>query len=186
MLGVCSDDREVLVELRRRAPAMPRWWSLPAVPCSRPEWAGAVAEVLAQRRGLRGLVPPLTDLGTLARDRPLCREDLLHLAAIPTRRWLPTQLPRLSADVAPAGVAVAHGAITPALCAAAERLGLLMAAWTVNRAGLARQGHALWGPDHHQRSGGAPCPLRHLAPLRLGHSRQRFASPVLNLLLASG
>ncbi|HEX3605003.1 MAG TPA: glycerophosphodiester phosphodiesterase [Candidatus Dormibacteraeota bacterium] len=139
VLGVCSDDREVLVELRRGAPAMPRWWSLPAVPTTSPEWAGAVVEVLAQRRGLRGLVPPLTDLGTLARDRPLCREDLLHLAAIPTRRWLPTQLPRLSADVAPAGVAVAHGAITPALCAAAERLGLLMAAWTVNRAGLARR-----------------------------------------------
>jgi glycerophosphoryl diester phosphodiesterase len=139
VLGVCSDDREVLVEMRRRAPTVPRWWSLPAVPCSRPEWAGAVAEVLAQRRGLRGLVPPLSDLGTLARDRPLSREDLLHLAAIPTRRWLPGQLPRLTAEVAPAGLAVAHGAVTPALCAAAERLGLLMAAWTVNRVGLARQ-----------------------------------------------
>ena len=139
VLGVCSDDREVLVEIRRRAPAVPRWWSLPAVPCSRPEWAGAVVEVLAQRRGLRGLVPPLTDLGVLARDRPLCREDLLHLAVIPTRRWLPGQLPRLIAEVAPAGLAVAHGAVTPALCAAAERLGLQMAAWTVNRIGLARQ-----------------------------------------------
>ena len=139
VLGVCSDEREVLVELRRRAPAIPRWWSLPAVPGSRPEWAGAVVEVLAQRRGLRGLVPPLSDLGTLARDRPLSREDLLHLACIPTRRWLPGQLPRLTADVAPAGLAVAHGAVTPALCAAAERLGLLLAAWTVNRVGLARQ-----------------------------------------------
>jgi len=139
ILGVCSDDREVLVELRRLAPAMPRWWSLPAVPCTRPEWAGAVVEVLAQRRGLRGLIPPLTDLGVLARDRPLSREDLLHLAVIPTRRWLPGQLPRLTAEVAPAGLAVAHGAVTPALCAAAERLGLQMAAWTVNRVGLARQ-----------------------------------------------
>jgi glycerophosphoryl diester phosphodiesterase len=139
VLGVCSDDRDVLVEMRRRVPAVPRWWSLPAVPGSRPEWAGAVVEVLAQRRGLRGLVPPLTDLGALARDRPLSREDFLHLACIPTRRWLPSQLPRLTAEVAPAGLAVAHGAITPALCAAAERLGLLMAAWTVNRVGLARQ-----------------------------------------------
>jgi glycerophosphoryl diester phosphodiesterase len=139
VLGVCSDERAVLIELRRGAPAVPRWWSLPAIPATSPEWAGAVVEVLAQRRGLRGLVPPLTDLGSLARDRPLCREDLLHLAAIPTRRWLPGQLPRLAAEVAPAGLAVAHGAITPALCAAAERLGLLMAAWTVNRVGLARQ-----------------------------------------------
>jgi glycerophosphoryl diester phosphodiesterase len=139
VLGVCSDERDVLVEMRRRAPAVPRWWSLPAVPGSRPEWAGAFVEVLAQRRGLRGLVPPLADLGTLARDRPLSREDLLQLAAIPTRRWLPGQLPRLAAEVAPAGLAVAHGAVTPALCAAAERLGLLLAAWTVNRVGLARQ-----------------------------------------------
>jgi glycerophosphoryl diester phosphodiesterase len=139
VLGVCSDDRAVLVELRRGVPTVPRWWSLPAIPATSPEWAGAVVEVLAQRRGLRGLVPPLSEIGRLARDRPLCRQDLFHLAAIPTRRWLPSQLPRLAADVAPAGIAVAHGAITPALCAAAERLGLVMAAWTVNRVGLARQ-----------------------------------------------
>jgi len=139
VLAVCSDDREVLVEMRRGAAAVPRWWSLPAIPATSPQWAGAVLEVLVQRRGLRGLVPPLGDLGALARDRPWCREDLFHFAAIPSRRSLPERLPRLTDEVAAAGLAVAHGAVTPALCAAAERLGLLVAAWTVNRVGLARQ-----------------------------------------------
>jgi glycerophosphoryl diester phosphodiesterase len=139
VLGVCSDDREVLGELRRRAPRVPRWWSLPAIPASSPQWVRTVVEVLAQRGGLRGLAPPVADIRALAGDRPWCREDLLHLAAIPTRRGLPAQLPRLTDEVAAAGLAVAHGAITPALCAAAERMGLLLAAWTVNRVGLARQ-----------------------------------------------
>jgi glycerophosphoryl diester phosphodiesterase len=139
VLGVCSDEGEVLVELRRRVAGVPRWWSLPAIPASSPEWMWALRDVLAQRRGLRGLVPPLADIGALARDRPWCREDLFHFAAIPSRRSLPGQLPRLTDEVAAAGLAVAHGAITPALCAAAERLGLLVAAWTVNRVGLARQ-----------------------------------------------
>jgi glycerophosphoryl diester phosphodiesterase len=139
VLGVCSDDRDVLAELWRRVPRVARWWSLPAIPASSPQWARAVADVLTHRGGLRGLAPPVADIRTLARDRPWCREDLLHLAAIPTRRRLPAQLPRLADEVGAAGLAVAHGAITPALCAAAERLGLLLAAWTVNRAGLARQ-----------------------------------------------
>lgn len=139
VLGVCSDDREVLGELRRLAPRVPRWWSLPVIPTSSPQWARTVLEVLVQRGGLGGLAPPVADLRALVRDRPWCREDLLHLAAIPTRRRLPTQLPRLTEEVAAAGLAVAHGAITPALCAAAERMGLLLAAWTVNRVGLARE-----------------------------------------------
>jgi glycerophosphoryl diester phosphodiesterase len=139
VLGVCSDDREVLGELRRRAPRVPRWWSLPVIPASTPQWTTTVLEVLAQRGGLRGLAPPVADIRALVRDRPWCREDLLQLAAIPTRRRLPTQLPGLTDEVAAAGLAVAHGAITPALCAAAERMGLLLAAWTVNRIGLARE-----------------------------------------------
>jgi glycerophosphoryl diester phosphodiesterase len=139
VLGICSDDRDVLAELREGAPRVPRWWSLPAIPASSPQWAGAVVDVLVQRRGLRGLALPLADLRALARDRPWGRSDLLHLAAIPARRGLPAQLPRLTDEVAAAGLAVAHGAVTPALCAAAQRLGLVLAAWTVNRVGLARQ-----------------------------------------------
>jgi glycerophosphoryl diester phosphodiesterase len=139
VLGVCSDDREVLGELRRRAPRVPRWWSLPVIPTSSPQWVRTVLEVLVERGGVRGLAPPVADIRALMRDRPWCREDLLHLAAIPTRRRLPAQLPRLADEVAAAGVAVAHGAITPALCAAAERMRLSLAAWTVNRVGLARE-----------------------------------------------
>ncbi|MGH7747182.1 MAG: glycerophosphodiester phosphodiesterase, partial [Candidatus Dormibacteria bacterium] len=63
----------------------------------------------------------------------------LHLAALPLRRDLPGHLPRLSGEVGAAGVVVAQHAISPELCQAARRLGLPVAAWTVNRLEAARE-----------------------------------------------
>ena len=54
------------------------------------------------------------------------------------RSRLPRQLGRLAGEVGAAGLSVDHWSVTSALCREAHRLGLPLAAWTVNRGSRAR------------------------------------------------
>jgi glycerophosphoryl diester phosphodiesterase len=137
--AVSGDVEADLQEVRRRAPRVPRWRSLPGVPDRTALWVRTLAGVACRRRDPRGLVPLASGVLTAARAPRQRRHELLHLAALPWRRDLPLHLARLSGEVAAAGVVVAHHAISPELCDAAARLRLPVAAWTVNRVEAARQ-----------------------------------------------
>jgi glycerophosphoryl diester phosphodiesterase len=137
--AVSSDVEADLQEVRRRAPRVPRWRSLPGVPDHTALWVRTLAGVACRRHNPRGLVPLASGVLTAARAPRQRRLELLQLAALAWRRDLPLHLPRLSGEVAAAGVVVAHHAISPELCDAAARLRLPVAAWTVNRLEAARQ-----------------------------------------------
>jgi hypothetical protein len=134
--GYVLDD---LLELRRRAPRIARWRSLPGRPSGASPWLSTVVGMLCRRRDPRGFLPIAASVLSAARSPGVRRDELLHTAAILWRRDMPLHLPRLCQEVDAAGVVVAHRAITPELCEAAARLRIPVAAWTVNRVEAARQ-----------------------------------------------
>ena len=137
--AVCSDGVVDLQELRRRARRVARWRTLPGIPDAPSLWVRTLAGMATRRRDPRGLVPLASGVVSAARAPRQRRIELLHLAAMLCRRDLPHELGRLSGEVGAAGVVVAHRAISPELCEAADRLRLPVAAWTVNRLEAARQ-----------------------------------------------
>jgi glycerophosphoryl diester phosphodiesterase len=66
-------------------------------------------------------------------------EPLRRIAAMTLRSLLPARLANLAREVGAAAFTVDRWAITPALCAAARRLELPVAAWTVNSAPVAKR-----------------------------------------------
>ena len=66
-------------------------------------------------------------------------EPVRRITALSLRGLLPARLERLAAEVGAAGFTVDRWAVTPALCAAASRLGLPVTAWTVNSVPVARR-----------------------------------------------
>jgi glycerophosphoryl diester phosphodiesterase len=66
-------------------------------------------------------------------------EPVRRIAAMTLRSLLPARLDRLAREVGAAAFTVDRWAVTPALCAAAARLELPVAAWTVNSASVARR-----------------------------------------------
>jgi len=137
--AVSSDAEADLHELRRRARRVARWRTLPEVPDGASLWVRTLAGMAWRRRDPRGLVPLASGMVSAARAPRQRRHELLHVAGLLCRRDLPHQLGRLSGEVGAAGVVVAHRAISPELCDAADRLRLPVAAWTVNRLEAARQ-----------------------------------------------
>jgi glycerophosphoryl diester phosphodiesterase len=75
----------------------------------------------------------------LPRVRPGRGEPLRRITASALRGLLPSRLERLAGEVGAAALTVDRWAVTPALCAAACKLGLPLAAWTVNSPGVARR-----------------------------------------------
>jgi len=66
-------------------------------------------------------------------------ESARRIAACALRSLLPRRLEMLAAQVGAAALTVDRWAVTPRLCDAARRLGLPVAAWTVNSAPVARR-----------------------------------------------
>ncbi|HEX6492424.1 MAG TPA: glycerophosphodiester phosphodiesterase family protein, partial [Candidatus Dormibacteraeota bacterium] len=118
--AVSSDAPDDLLELRRRARRVARWRTLPVIPDGPSPWVRALAGVAWRRRDPRGLVPLASEVVGAARAPRQRRHELLHLAAMLCRRDLPDELGRLSGEVGAAGVVVAHRAISPELCEAAD------------------------------------------------------------------
>lgn len=83
-----------------------------------------------------------------------------RLAACALRDLLPRRLERLAAEVGAAAVTVDRWAVTASLCATARRLGLPLAAWTVNRPRVAeamrRRGADYVTTDQPRLLGAAP------------------------------
>jgi glycerophosphoryl diester phosphodiesterase len=148
-----------LLELRRRARRVARWRSLPGVPSGASPWIRTVAGIACRGRDPRGLAPLAAGVLSAARAPRQRRLELLQLAALPWRRVLPLHLARLSREVTAAGVVVAHCAVSPELCDTAARLGLPVAAWTVNR---------LEGVRQVMRCGVGIIVTDRVVPLRLG------------------
>jgi len=88
---------------------------------------------------LRARAPRVARWRGVPRVAPGRGEPLRRIAAMTLRSLLPSRLARLAAEVGAAAFTVDRWAITPALCAAARRLDLPVAAWTVNSPGVARR-----------------------------------------------
>jgi glycerophosphoryl diester phosphodiesterase len=88
------------------------------------------------------------------------RETARRLAACALRDLLPRRLERLAAEVGAAAVTVDRWAVTASLCATARRLGLPLAAWTVNKPRVAeamrRRGADYVTTDQPQLLGATP------------------------------
>jgi glycerophosphoryl diester phosphodiesterase len=90
-------------------------------------------------RVIRDAAPQVQRWLSLPRVAPGRGEPLRRITACTLRSLLPARLGRLAAEVGAAAVAVDRWAVTPGICAAARRLGLPLAAWTVNSAPAARR-----------------------------------------------
>ena len=89
-------------------------------------------------RSLRAVAPATPLWLTLPKVGAGRGERRRRVIAAALRRRLPAALPGLAGSVGAAGLCVDHWAVTAALCRAAHRLRLPVAAWTVNRPGRAR------------------------------------------------
>jgi glycerophosphoryl diester phosphodiesterase len=87
----------------------------------------------------RDIAPHVQRWRSLPRVRAGRAEPVRRITASALRSLLPARLDRLATEVVAAGVSVDRWAVTPGLCAAAQRLGLPLAAWTVNTPGAARR-----------------------------------------------
>lgn len=88
---------------------------------------------------LRSSAPGVARWRGVPRVAPGRGEPVRRITAMLLRSLLPAKLERLAAEVDAAGFTVDRWAVTPALCAAARRLQLPVAAWTVNSVGVARR-----------------------------------------------
>ncbi len=88
---------------------------------------------------LRARAPRAPRWRSLPHVAPGRGEGARRIAACALRSLLPARLDRLAAAVGAAGFTVDRWAVTPALVAAARRLDLPVAAWTVNSASAARR-----------------------------------------------
>jgi glycerophosphoryl diester phosphodiesterase len=137
--AVTGESTEALDEVRRRAPRVERWPSFPDFGCT---WhdhlrvaARALAAHLHPRTVMRGTV--MRAIGRLwfdaAARRPRTAWALLRLCGLPWWEDLPLEIARRAAAVGASGACVHHWMVTPHLVDAAERRGLPIATWTVNR-----------------------------------------------------
>ncbi|HEV3122948.1 MAG TPA: glycerophosphodiester phosphodiesterase [Candidatus Dormibacteraeota bacterium] len=88
---------------------------------------------------LRALAPRVSRWRTLPEVAEGPGEARRRMAAAVRRRRLVPRLGALAVEVAAAGLCVDHWAVTQGLCAEARRLGLPVAAWTVNGPRRARR-----------------------------------------------
>jgi len=139
--AACTENRDALLHLRFAAPRTERWPSFPDIGDQR---AGYVRRVLHElwlgHRDARHLGGSLVEIGRAvedARNRP--RNGVARLAGLPWRNRLPRIIAERSAEVGAAALCIQHWLITPEICAAAEKLGLPVTAWTVNDPAVARR-----------------------------------------------
>ncbi len=144
---VCSENREALLHLRDVIPEVPRWRTLTALwrwttesnpsqlsPMPRDLFPGPMWEAVdAVADAGQELAKALTALlGTEQVGHRLRR-----IFAIADRVDLPAYAGQLAGEVGAEAISVDHWAVTPALCDSAHRIGLSVAAWTVNRIDVA-------------------------------------------------
>lgn len=156
-------EAQTLASLRARLPSLLTLDEAVEILAPQPlllDLKGAVAQPLgrwlAARPHLRDAVAVCTDdlasLLVLRHEAPAVErwrtlpmvgtgrgEGRRRALAVAGRARLPRRLPLLVREVAAAGLSCDHLVVTPKLCAAAHRLGLPVAAWTVNRASTARR-----------------------------------------------
>lgn len=89
-----------------------------------------VATILHPHRALEALTHVRTCAATVGRGD---LTPILRLACLPWRNDLPRRVVATAATLRAAGVCIHHRFLTPELVAAVDRLGLPVAAWTVNR-----------------------------------------------------
>lgn len=139
-LAVCTERVPTLVELRRRAPRVARWLSLPDLGEGWIQAGRRIAAALWDHRRLAAIPGVTRDPITLPLGTASGRRDLLaSLGGLPFRSTLPPRLEQLTAPVAAAAVTVQHWIVTPQLCEAAHVLRLPVVAWTVNDGTSARR-----------------------------------------------
>jgi hypothetical protein len=139
--AVCTDSLPGLMEIRRRAPHLARWLSLPDLgPGSFRGMRGALSGLLRQWSGegrsrlgqeIRGAVADVRRSGPST--------AIPRLGSVPYRAHLPTELRRLASDVGASALSLHHWVVTREVCDAAHAEGLPVAAWTVNRGEAARR-----------------------------------------------
>jgi glycerophosphoryl diester phosphodiesterase len=127
----------VLVDLKHPgdAVAVSRWLA------ARPDpdrWALCSDDVAALRIA-RDAAPKVARWRTLPRVPPGRGERARRITACALRGLLPARLEHLAAEVGAAALSVDRWAVTPRLCLAARRLGLPVAAWTVNTPAAAQR-----------------------------------------------
>jgi len=126
-----------LVDLKdaRDAEAVARWLAARPDPDA---WAVCTDDPQALRVA-RDRAPAVQRWRSLPRVAPGRGEGARRIAACALRSLLPARLERLAAEVGAVALSVDRWAVTPALCAAAHRHGLEVAAWTCNSAAAARR-----------------------------------------------
>jgi glycerophosphoryl diester phosphodiesterase len=125
-----QDGIPVLVDLKQPsdARAIADWLA------TRPDpdrWAVCSDDVTALQ-GMREHAPKVARWRTLPHVPAGRGESVRRIKASALRSLLPARLPSLASEVGAAGLSVDRWAVTPGLTAAARRVGLPVAAWTVN------------------------------------------------------
>jgi glycerophosphoryl diester phosphodiesterase len=136
--AICTELLVALLALRDMAPKVERWRSFPDIGTRRPEHVARVVAALLRHRSpahvaylARELGGALLDMGS----RP--NHGRMRVGGVPWRKLLPIRLTHLASEVEATALSVHHWLVTPELMEAADRLGLPVAAYTVNDAAAA-------------------------------------------------
>ena len=134
---VLSTTPLVLVDLKHAADAhrVALWLAERRDP---QRWAICTDDVDALKAA-RAHAPQIARWRTLPRVPPGRGERTRRIVACALRGMLPGRLAHLAGEVDAAALSVDRWAVTPRLCDAARRLGLPVAAWTVNTPSAARR-----------------------------------------------
>ena len=154
LADVKHDDPDVLT-IDDAAEAVEHTGIPTLIDLKQPSDAPAVAAWLAQRpdpdrwaicsdepaalQAMREQAPAIARWRTLPHVAQGRGEPVRRITASVLRSLLPARLPALAGAVGAAGLSVDRWAVTPGLAAAAHRLGLPLAAWTVNTPGAAQR-----------------------------------------------
>ncbi|HEV7680042.1 MAG TPA: glycerophosphodiester phosphodiesterase [Candidatus Dormibacteraeota bacterium] len=136
--AICTELLVALLALRDLAPRVERWRSFPDIGTRRPEHVARVVGALLRHRSPAHVAYLARELGGALLDMGSSPNvGRMRVGGVPWRRLLPIRLTHLAGEVDAAALSVHHWLVTPELMDVAARLGLPVAAYTVNDAAAA-------------------------------------------------
>jgi len=131
--SVCAKDLEVHKQLREAAPQVPRWLTIPQVDGKPRDMARQIASTFWTRRKRIGWRYPAAAMFYALSGLPSEHRLRLNMVNAIPWRGIEDDLPGLITEVGAVGLSVESSLATPELCKAAERLGIRVVAWVVNK-----------------------------------------------------